>query len=280
MQRVAGREGGRGLEVGDHPRAQHLRKAHAAVPAFAAARDPADQHHRSLRADQRLRRRFHRVGRGVRRLRRLEAGGIGDRHLAVEPGLLEPGVETDIDRAARRRLRHHPAAEHGLDDRLGGARLVVPFDEVPQHHALVLGGMDPVDPGSPQRRIDRPGRPHHIDRRAVAPGVEHRHQPVHQPDIGMDDRPHRLVRHLGVAMGDRDRVILMQAEQHLGVFVAEIVDDRIVEPAIAGAGVQRDVFDPEPAQHLGRDVAGPFHLAVSAQRGAVELQHVHRSVLR
>ena len=220
MQRVAGREGGRGLEVGDHPRAQHLRKAHAAVPAFAAARDPADQHHRSLRADQRLRRRFHRVGRGVRRLRRREPGSVRDRHLAVEPGLLEPGVEADIDRAARRRLRHHPAAKHGLDDRLGGARLVVPFDEVAEHHALVLGGMDPVDPGPPQRRIDRPGRPHHIDRRAVAPGVEHRHQPVHQPDIGMDDRPHRLVGHLGIAMGDRDRVILVQAEQHLRVFVA------------------------------------------------------------
>ena len=76
-------------------------------------------------------------------------------------------------------------------------------------------------------------------------------------------------------------MVLVQAEQHLRVFVAKIVDDGVVEPAIAGARIQRDVLDPEPAQHLGRDVAGPFHLPVAAQRGAVEiLQHVHRSVLR
>ena len=280
MQRVAGREGSRRLEVGHHARAQHLGETNAAIPALPAARDPPDHHHRAFGGNQRVCRPGHRVRRGVRRLRRLEARGVRDRHLAGEPCLLEPGVEADIDRAARRSLRHDARAQHGLDDRFRRARLVVPLDEIPEHHALVLGGVDPVDPRPAQGRIDRPGRAHDIDRRTVAPGVEHRHQTVHQPDIGMHDRPHRLVGHLGVAMGDRDRVVLVQAEQHLRVFVAEIVHDRIVEPAIAGARVERDVFDAEPAQHLGRDVAGPFHLAVAAELRAVELQHVHRSILR
>ncbi len=56
-------------------------------------------------------------------------------------------------------------------------------------------------------------------------------------------------------MRDRDRRLLMQAEQHLRLLVAEEVDDRIVQPAIARARIERDIGNIERAQRLSDDVA-------------------------
>ena len=44
---------------------------------------------------------------------------------------------------------------------------------------------------------------------------------------------HRLFGHLGIALRDRHRVLLVQAHQHLGVAIAEIVHERVVQAAIA-----------------------------------------------
>ena len=60
-----------------------------------------------------------------------------------------------------------------------------------------------------------------------------------------------------------DRVILMQTDDHLGIFIAQIVHDGIVQAAIARARVQRNIFDADPAQHLCCDVARPAHLRIA-----------------
>ena len=70
----------------------------------------------------------------------------------------------------------------------------------------------------------------------------------------MDDRAHGLVRRLGIAMGNADGVILMQAEQHAGVAIAEMIDDGIMQPAIGGARIERHIFHAGQAQHLRGDV--------------------------
>ena len=66
---------------------------------------------------------------------------------------------------------------------------------------------------------------------------------------------HRLAGDLGIAVRDRDRGLLVQAEQHLRRGVADVVDEAVVQAAIARAGIERDVGNVEVAQHLGDDVA-------------------------
>ena len=66
---------------------------------------------------------------------------------------------------------------------------------------------------------------------------------------------HRLAGDLGIAVRDRDRGLLVQAQQHLRRGVADVVDEAVVQAAIARAGIERDVGNVEVAQHLGDDVA-------------------------
>ena len=80
---------------------------------------------------------------------------------------------------------------------------------------------------------------------------------MHQPDIAVQDAGHRLVRRLGIAVGDGDRVVLVHAQQHAGGVVAEVVDEAVVQAAVAGAGIEADIGDAEAPQHLGGDVAAP-----------------------
>ena len=85
--------------------------------------------------------------------------------------------------------------------------------------------MDPVDPGPPQRRIHGTGRAHHEDRRAVAPGIKDTHQTMHQPDIRMNNRAHHFVGDLRIAVRDGNCMVFMQTQQHLGLFIPEVVHD-------------------------------------------------------
>jgi len=117
--------------------------------------------------------------------------------------------------------------------------------------------MDPVDPGPALRRIDRAGRAEDDHRRAIAPGVVDRHQPVHEADIAVQRHGHRLAGHLGVAMRHRHRMLLVQAQDHLRVAIAEMIDQAVVESAIGGTGIEADIGNAQGAQHVGGDVAAP-----------------------
>ena len=134
-------------------------------------------------------------------------------------------------------------------------RLIVPFGVATNERALIARGVDPIDPGPPLHRIDRAGGAEHHDRHAVAPGVEHRHGGVLQPDIGMHGGGDRLAGDLGPAVRDGDGGFLMHAEEHLRHGVAEIVDDAVMQPAIARARRDRDVGNFQRAQRVGDHVA-------------------------
>src|SRR5215469_8696521 len=92
----------------------------------------------------------------------------------------------------------------------------------------------------------------------------------------MQHADHWLAGRLGIAVGDRDRMILMQAENDAGVFVAEMIDDAVVKAAIAGARIEADIADAEAPQHLGGDIAAPGHAAVGLSFQAIE---THQAIL-
>ena len=119
--------------------------------------------------------------------------------------------------------------------------------------------------------VHRAGRAEDDHRGAVAPRVEDRHTRMHQADIGVQRHGHRLFRYFTVAVGDRDRVLFVQADHHLRIVVAEIIDDAVVKSAIAGTGHQGDIFEVEPSGHFGNDVAAPLHLRFSEILRPVDL---------
>ena len=255
VQRMIGRERRADLEVGGDARVDRLGELDAALPVLDLARHAAGQDQRLLGAEQHIGGLLDQIGRRALHHRRHVALGVDRRQRRRQLALLHLGVEVDVGRAARRGVRHPVGAQHRLAGGAGRRRLVVPLGEVADDRALVGGGVDPVDPRPALHRVDRTGGAEDQDRHAVAPGVEDRHGGVEQADVGVHRGGHRLAGDLGVAVRDRDRGLLVQAEQHLRLLVAEEVDDAVVQPAVARAGIERDVGNVERAQRLGDDVA-------------------------
>ncbi len=195
------------------------------------------------------------VGRRRAGNRRHEALRIDRRHGLGELFLLHAGVEIDVNRPARRGIGDPGGAQNRFARGGGRGGLVVPFGVAAHQRALVARGVDPVDPRPALDAIDGPGGAEQQHRHAVAPGIEDRHGAVHQADIGMHRGSHRLAGDLGIAVRDGDGALLVQAEQHLRPLVAEVIDDAVVEAAIAGARIERDVGHAGGAQRVGRDIA-------------------------
>ena len=97
---------------------------------------------------------------------------------------------------------------------------------------------------------------------------------VHQADIGMHRRGHRLAGDLGVAVRDRDRAFLVQAKQHLRPLVAEIVHEAVVQAAIARARIERDIGDAGRAQRVRRHVAAEAGRIDARRNRAIECGQV------
>src|SRR6185503_17207057 len=85
-------------------------------------------------------------------------------------------------------------------------------------------------------------------------------------------------RGLGVAVGDRDRRLLVQAEQHLRALVAEVVDDAVVQAAVAGPRIEREVRDVERAQHRRHGVAAP-DVVLRKNRNRTFLRHAQSPLM-
>src|SRR5579875_1740961 len=191
---------------------------------------------------------------------RPETRKVGESDRFIELLFLNPDVEANVDRSVRRGTRDLCRADDRLDRRLRGAGLIVPLRIVAHERSLIGGRVNPVDPGTALRRVDRPGRAQDDERHSIAPGVEARHRGVHQPDVAVDDREHRLAGDLRIPLCDRDRMLLMQTQEHLGVLVAEIVDDTVVQPAVACTRDERRVPKIELTQDGGDRIAAPTHL--------------------
>ncbi len=71
----------------------------------------------------------------------------------------------------------------------------------------------------------------------------------------MHRRRHRLAGHFRIAVRDGDRGLLVQAQQHLRAGIADMVDQAVMQTAIARAWIERDIWNIEIAQRLGDHVA-------------------------
>ncbi len=231
------------LDVGEDARLQLLGARDALFPAGLAPGHAPREDHRVLCA----RKKFC-CGPDEMRGRQDRLGcakplGIGKRRERPDFHFLQRGVEVDVSRAARRGVRDLRCAQQGLVRGADRARLVVPLGVVAYQGALVRGGVDPVDPGTAFSGVPGAGRAENQHRHAVAPGIEDPHGRVHQPDVGVHHRAHHPVGGLGVALRDRHRRLLVQAEQHLRPRVAEVVDEAVVQSAVARPRIQSEVRD-------------------------------------
>jgi hypothetical protein len=71
-------------------------------------------------------------------------------------------------------------------------------------------------------------------------------------------------------MRDRHGALLVQAQQHLRPFVAEIVHQTVVQPAVTRAGIERDVGDIRGTQRIGDDIAAEARGIDARRNRAIE----------
>ena len=258
------------FQIADDAGIERLGERHAGIPGLLAARSAAGEDQHLLGAFQHRRRLLDQIGRRRGRDRRHEAGDVDRRQLLGDFHLLQFGVEIDVDRPLRCGVGNPGAAQDRLARGAGRGRLVVPFGVFAHQRALIARGVDPVDPGPALDRIDRAGGAEHEHRHAIAPGIEHGHGGVQQPDIGMHGRGHGLAGNFCITVRDGDGGLLMQAEQHLRRGIAEIIDDAVVQPAIARARGERDIGNVERAQRIGDHVAAETRrIGAGRRRGAL-----------
>jgi hypothetical protein len=58
----------------------------------------------------------------------------------------------------------------------------------------------------------------------------------------------------------------VQAQHHLRFFIAEVIDQAVVQASVTCAGIQCDVFDVQRAQRAGNDVAAIKRIAGGGRR--------------
>ena len=77
---------------------------------------------------------------------------------------------------------------------------------------------------------------------------------MQQADHVVDDGRHLLLACLGKTVRHADGDLFVRAEDQLGHDVAAVVDERVVQAAVAGAWVQRRVRDLELLQQIDDDI--------------------------
>ncbi len=70
-------------------------------------------------------------------------------------------------------------------------------------------------------------------------------------------------------MRDRNSVFLVQAQQHLRLHVADVVDQAVVQAAVTGSGIQGDERNAQRAQGVRDDIAAEQRIAGVQRLGAL-----------
>ena len=150
-------------------------------------------------------------------------------------------VDHDRHRPVRRRHRDLVGPHRRLGEVGQRHRVVVPLGHVADDRARVLGAVHPVDLAVALGGVLRVAE-HQVDRHPVAPRVVDRHRRVLRAHRGVQAHQHRLALDLRVAVGHRDRDFLVRAGDALGVLVAGVVDDRLVDADEARGAHREHVF--------------------------------------
>ena len=255
MQWVIGREARADFQVSDDAGAERFGERNAGLPRLVVPRGASRQDHDFLGRLQKRRGFAQRTSRRRGRNRGHIARRVDRRQRLGKLCLLHFGVEIDVDRALRRGVGDPGPAQQRFTRRGRRSRLVVPLGVFAHQCALIAGGVNPVDPRPALGGVDGTGGAEDEHRHAVAPGVEHRHGGVLKPNVGVHRRRHRRAGHLGVALPNSHCGLLVHAKQHLRAGIAKIIDDAVVQAAIARSGRYRDIGDVERPERVGDDVA-------------------------
>ncbi len=216
---------------------------------------------RKLRIEQRIGSGRERVRIGGDRRRRLEVFRVRHRHRTFDLLLLDAAIERHVNRPARLRQRHLVRLGDGVEMPLRRGRLFRPLHVVLDDVGLGRGAVQPVDP-APIGGIERARAAQHQHRRVIAERVVDAHRPVHQADQIVQDADADPAGGLGVAVRHRHRDLLVRGEHHLRLVVTAVVDQRVMQAAIARARQQEDVVDVEPSEQLDHGVGPEFRVAL------------------
>ena len=139
-------------------------------------------------------------------------------------------------------------------------RRVIPLRHVADESRRVLRA---VDPGhfarTPLRGIEDVTE-NHDHRNAVTKGIVDSHRCVLRPDSAVTAYQRRLACDLGVAMGHRCGKIFVCGQDELRIFVAAIVDDRLLQGHIGISGNAKHVFEAQAFYNVHHEVgAGPIN---------------------
>ena len=132
-------------------------------------------------------------------------------------------------------------------------RLVVPFHEFAHQRGGVLRAVDPFHARPARVGVDAVAAEDH-HRHAVAPRVVDGHRSVLQADRAVHHHAHRFARGLGIAVRHGGGRLFVQAGDDLGILVAGVVDDGLLQAAEAGCRIDRDVLQSDGFQHVRHEV--------------------------
>ena len=166
---------------------------------------------------------------------------------------LQAAVERHHHRAIGRRGRDLVHAHERLREMLRRDRIVVPLGVVAHDRIDVLRGVE----GRHARRAVRgieivAAEDEHGN--AVAPGVVDRHGGVLQADRAVDQRHDRFAGRLEVAMAHGNAGFLVRAGEEFRHRVLAVIDQRLVETAVARGRIGRQIFDVERLDDVDHEV--------------------------
>ncbi len=272
MQRMLRRKAGARLDVREHDGAEALGQRHAPREIDGIIGHAADHEQRPARRLQKLGGAPYSLCRRGARRRRLEAVERWQRHGRRQVFLLQRCVEGHEHGSMRQRQRNSIRTQDRFERRRHRSRLVVPLRVAAHQRGQIARRVDPVDPRAPLHGVHGSDAAEQQNGNAIAPRIEDRHRRVHQPDVRVQRDGERFSGDSRIAVRERDRMLLVHAEQQLRPRIAEMVDEAVVQPAKAGAGRERDIGNLERAQKL-RD-----HIAAKAGDGLRLRSGAHRFV--
>ena len=140
--------------------------------------------------------------------------------------------------------------------------------------AIDVGGVNPIDERPPATFVHRSRCADDKDRAAIEIGVVDAHGRMQHADHVMHDRHHRLASRLGVAVRDLHGDFLMLTQQKRR-FVTAVIDQRIVQSAVARSRIERDIRKTILLDQIDNDVGLPCLLGIT-RRGLRVGGVVHR----
>ena len=214
-----------------HGRLQQLRQLHEQRQALRRARHATGDDSRILCGHQHARQFCDGAGIADRRAGRRQAGHAKPRPLTGRDRLfLHRGIGHDHDRSVRGRRGELVRPHGGLAKVRERRRRVVPLGVIAHHGRSVLHGVRPFDVAAPELHVeDVPD--HDVDGHAVGVGVVDRHRRMLQAHGAVGHHHHRRAVNFGVAVGHGYRRLFVAAREQLGLGVAAVVDERLVQRA-------------------------------------------------